>query len=184
MNSLLIFYQLINNLFSRASRPEPRLGRQWKKLKNISSWGFSTTPLLFDLQLHAWCLCWWQKRSKYQPLFFLNFQKWCYKSFLYTANKKSKLIGTPSNITNPSIPPCVMIRWVMQTIWFDFTNTRHVLAGNFSAKLHGRFRCHIWIQYGPCITTLTFLIYVHSMFHHSHKKRKDSPETRAGPVVF
>ena len=53
----------------------------------------------------------------------------------------------------------------MQTIGFNFTNMPHVVAGNFSAKPHGRFRCHIWIQYGSCITIFTFLIYVHSMFH-------------------
>lgn len=53
----------------------------------------------------------------------------------------------------------------MHTICFDFTNTRHVVAGKFSAKLHGRLRCHILIQYGQCITILTFLIYVHTMFH-------------------
>ena len=59
----------------------------------------------------------------------------------------------------------VMIRWVMQLICFDFNNTRHVIAGNFSAKLHGRFICHIWIQYRLCITTIMFLLYVHCMFH-------------------
>ena len=48
----------------------------------------------------------WQKRSKYQPQFFLNLHNWCYKSFLYTANKKSKLIGRLPNFTNPFIPPC------------------------------------------------------------------------------
>ena len=53
----------------------------------------------------------------------------------------------------------------MQTICFDFNNTRHVIAGNFSAKLHGRFICHVWIQYGLCIAILTYLKYVHSVFH-------------------
>ena len=58
-----------------------------------------------------------------------------------------------------------MIRWAMQAICFDFTNTRHVIAGNGSAKPHGRFRYHTWIQYGPRITILISLIYLHSMFH-------------------
>ena len=57
-----------------------------------------------------------------------------------------------------------MIRWVMQAICFDFTNTRHVIAGNGSAKPHGRFRYHTWIQYGPRITILISLIYVHLCF--------------------
>ena len=47
----------------------------------------------------------------------------------------------------------------------EHPHTHDVTVGNFSAKPHGRFRFHIWIQYGPCITILTFLIYVHSMFH-------------------
>ena len=112
----------------------------------------------FDLQA-------WQKRSKYQPLFFLNFQKWCYKRSLYTASKKSKLIGRLSNFTNPFIPPCDDQVSDADDFFFDCTNTRHVTAGKFSAKPHYRFRCHISIQYGPCITILTFFIYVHSMFH-------------------
>ena len=63
----------------------------------------------------------------------------------------------------------VMIRWVIQTICFDFANTHHVTAGKFSAKLHGTYRCHIWTQYGPYIRILAFLIYIYIytiyMFH-------------------
>ena len=58
-----------------------------------------------------------------------------------------------------------MIRWVIQMICFDFNDTHHVISGNFSTKLHGRFICHIWLKYGLCITILTFLLYVYSMFH-------------------
>ena len=58
-----------------------------------------------------------------------------------------------------------MIRWVIQIICFDFNNTHHVVVGNVSTKLHGRFICHIWLQYGLCITILTFFIHVCSMFH-------------------
>ena len=72
----------------------------------------------------------------------------------------------------------VMIRWVMQRISFDFANMHHVFAGNFSAKPHVRFRCHIWIQYGPCITFLTFLIYVHSRFHLHSRDRVNGFEIR------
>ena len=45
----------------------------------------------------------------------------------------------------------------MQTICFDFTSTRRVIAGKFSGKPHGTYRCHIWTQYGPYITILAFL---------------------------
>ena len=165
LNSLLIFYQLINNLLSRASRPGPRIGRRWKDLKHIRGRGFSPTPFLcFDLQLQAWCLWWWQKRSKYQPLFFLNFQKWCYKSSLYKANKKSKLIGRLSNFKNPFIPPCDV----------QVSDADNVLISPIRAMLLREnvlqncmidSWCHIWIQYRPYITILTFHIYVHRMFH-------------------
>ena len=58
-----------------------------------------------------------------------------------------------------------MIRWVIQIICFDFNNTHHVIAGNVSTKLHVRFICHIWLQYGLCIIIWTFFIHVYSMFH-------------------
>ena len=160
LNSLLIFYQLINNLLSRASRPGPRIGRRWKDLKHIRGRGFSPTPFLsFDLRLQAWCLWWWQKRSKYQPLFFLNFQKWCYKSSLYTAaNQKIKAYWHTFQFYKPIYCSCDQASDADDLFWF------HQDAW-FSAKPHGRFRWHIWIQYWPCITILAFLIYVHSMFH-------------------
>ena len=40
-----------------------------------------------------------------------------------------------------------------------------LLRGNFSVEPHGTYRCNIWTQYGPYIAILTFLIYVHNMFH-------------------
>ena len=58
----------------------------------------------------------------------------------------------------------MIIRWVIQIICFEFNNTCHVIAGNLSAKPHGRFICHIWIQYGLCITVSTFLIYVYTQY--------------------
>ena len=47
----------------------------------------------------------------------------------------------------------------------NFANTHHVIAGQFSTKPHGRYGCHIWTQYGPYITILSFLICVHNMLH-------------------
>ena len=132
-----MYYQSINNLFSRASRPEPR---ETIKIAQ-AQWQEDGVPHLFDLNA-------WQKQSKYHPQFLLNFQNWCNTSYLCTANKKPKLIGIFSNLTNPFIPPIhVMIRWLMQTICFDFTNTRHVITGKISTKSHGRCRFHIWIHY-------------------------------------
>ena len=103
-NSLSIFHQLINNLFSRAAKPGFRLGWRWNELKHISTGAGAefSHPFLFGV---------WHdrpetQRSKYQPLLHLNFQTWCYKSSLYTANKQSKFIGRLSNFTNPFIFPC------------------------------------------------------------------------------
>ena len=106
----------------------------------------------------------WQKGSKYQPLFFWNFQNWCYKSSSYTTNEISNLLTDFPNLQNHLFLH-VMTRWVMQTICFDFTNARHVIAGKISAKPDGRFGCHMRMQCGLCITITTFLLYVHSMFH-------------------
>ena len=36
---------------------------------------------------------------------------------------------------------------------------------NFLQNRMVEHRCHIWAQYGPYITTFTFLVYVHNMFH-------------------
>ena len=110
----------------------------------------------FDLQA-------WQKRS-IPATILLKFSELMLQSSLYTANKKSKLIGRLSKFINPFTPPCDD-QVSDEDDFFYFTNTRHVIAGKLSAKPNGRLRCHIWIQYGPCITILTFLIYVHSMFH-------------------
>ena len=104
----------------------------------------------------------WQKRSKYQPQFLSNFQNWCYTSSLYTGNKKSKLIGRFSNFANPFIPPCNGQLSVVDN-FFDFTNTRHVIAGKLDVYV--RWICHIWIQYRPYIKILTFLTNVYNLFH-------------------
>ena len=74
-------------------------------------------------------------------------------------------IGNDRNIAGQ--PKCLIFRHnreVMQTIFFDFANTRHVIVGKFSAKPHGTYRCHIWTQYGPYIAILAFLMYVHTCF--------------------
>ena len=89
---------------------------------------------------------------------------------LYTPKRKNPSLL--ANFTNPFIIHEV-------TICFDLTNTRHVIAGKFSAKPHGRYRCHIWIQYGPYMAVLTFYIYVFNMFQlhplHVLTSQKDDP---------
>ena len=106
----------------------------------------------------------WQKQSKYQPQFLLNFQNWFLK-VLYIQQIKNQTLSADFPILQTHLFLHVMIRWVMQTICFDFANTRHVIAGKFSTKPHGTYRCHIWTQYGPYITFLAFLMYLHDMFH-------------------
>ena len=56
---------------------------------------------------------------------------------------------------------------------------RHVIAGKFSAKLHGRSKCHIWIQFGPYIIILAFLTYVHNMFHLHPRKLNEEVVSNA-----
>ena len=116
----------------------------------------SPIPLIF---MHTW-----QKQSKYQPQFLLNFQNW-FLQVLYIQQIKNQNLSADFPILQTNLFLHVMMRWVMQTICFDFANTRYFIAEKFSAKPHGTFRCHIWTQYGPYITILAFLMYVHNMFH-------------------
>ena len=71
-----------------------------------------------------------------------------YNSCLIFKTDVTKVFYTP-RIKNPSLlanftnPFAFSIHKV--TICFDFTSTRHVIAGKFSAKARGRHRCHVWI---------------------------------------
>ena len=116
----------------------------------------SPIPLIF---MHTW-----QKQSKYQPQFLLNFQNW-FLQVLYIQQIKNQNLSADFPILQTNLFLHVMMRWVMQTICFDFANTRYFIEKKFSGKPHGTYRCHIWTQYGPYITILAFLMYVHNMFH-------------------
>ena len=89
-----------------------------------------------------------------------NREKW--RTYRETERKAVKPCETRSN--RESWVVCSFLH-LIQTICFDFTNTRYVIAGKFFAKSHGRYRCHIWVQYGPYVTILMFFVYVRNMFH-------------------
>ena len=62
---------------------------------------------------------WSMTETKLISVFFLNFQKWCYESSLYTENKKSKLIDILFNFTSSFIPPCDnQVSDVDDSFWF------------------------------------------------------------------
>ena len=77
---------------------------------------------------------------------------------LYTPRMKN-----PSLLANFTNPFAFIIHEVL-TICFDFTNTRHVILGKFSAKQRGRSRCHVWIQYGPYTSRINFLLFFFFFF--------------------
>ena len=78
--------------------------------------------------------------------------------------------------------------WCSWTVCFDFviSPTGAMLSrGNFSAKSHGRSKCHLWIQYGPYIIILAFLTYVHNMFHlHPLRRPEDVLKVRLSTFPF
>ena len=78
-----------------------------------------------------WCMHTWQKQSKYQPQFFLNCQNWFLK-VLYIQQIKNQTLLTDFPILQNLLFLHVLIRWVMQTICFDFANMHHVIASKFS----------------------------------------------------
>ena len=151
-----MFYQLIKNLFSMTSRPAPRLGRQWKELKLKGQSTISPIPLIFNHNRN--------KVPKYHSL--PKYQNLLHKLSICD-KRKTKPIGRLSNFRRyPFIfPGDDLVSDTDNLFWFH-TNACFVVTEKVSKllKLHGRFRCHIWIQYRLCIN-LNVLIYVHSMFH-------------------
>ena len=140
-----------------------------KRTKTHKGWGGgggSHPHHSFDLQLTSSMIFVMMTETKWKPAIILL------KIFRNDATKVLNIQQTKTQSLLAHFPILqthsflhVMIRWVIQMICFDFKNTQHVIARNFSIKLHGRFICHIWLKYSLCITILTFLIYVYSMFH-------------------
>ena len=92
-------YQLINNLFSRASIPGPR--ETMKRTQTKGEQGLPQYPLCSRLLIFT------HDRNKVIPATILvKFSKIMFPSSLYTADEKSKLTGRLSSFTNPFILPC------------------------------------------------------------------------------
>ena len=87
---------------------------------------FVPIPLIF--MMHAW-----QKQSKYQPQFLLNFQNWFLK-VLCIQQIKNQTLSADFPILQTHLFLHVMIRWVMRTICFDFANAHHVIVGKIFCK--------------------------------------------------
>ena len=139
---MLIFYQLINNLFSRASRPEPRLGRRWKELKHIARGRVRFSPHYF-----------WS--SSITETFF-------YKSS-FTAKKKSKLIGRLSNFTNSFIPLCDdQMSDVDDLLWF------HQHAPCCCGKISFKVAWQIQMPYMDIIRVVHYNLNVPYLWFHLH----------------
>ena len=109
-------------------------------------------PHSFDLQT-------WQKQSKYRLLTHVA-------KVLYIQETKNQSLLADFPILQTHLPIGWSGEWRR---WFALISPTpailQVIAGKFSAKHHGRFRFYLWIQYGPCITILSLLILVYSMFH-------------------
>ena len=150
-----MFYHSTNNLFSRSLRTGPRETMKRAQRQGTRG-GRGAPPTSFPRSS-------WQKRSKYSKVKFSN---WCYTGFLYMANENLELSGRLSNFTNPFIPPCDdQVSDSDDLFWFyQHASCYSVIAGKLSAKPRGRYRRHIWIQYGPYIKILMFLIYLHVLF--------------------
>ena len=132
-----MFCQFISNLLTRASTKE------LNEKKNKSNTG---SRVSHPSDLHVW-----QKQSKYQAKFLLNFLNWYYILYIQQIKNQSLLVDF----------------LILQTHLFlhEITHDQHPLCygGKVSTKLDGRYKCDIRIQYRSYITILMLLTYVHNV---------------------